>query len=161
MYIRKSRIADIDIAFENHNLPADNINTRVPAGTVDFPAVMTIPTAVDFHFAVGAAAKEARLRALRNRWVGAVRDLPNVEICVPDDPARSCVITSFRLKGMVTDADAQRVQRRLFEAHRIHTVWRTGIAKGPVIRVTPGLYSTEADVDALAAALRAEHAMFG
>jgi selenocysteine lyase/cysteine desulfurase len=60
---------------------------------------------------------------------------------------------------MATDADAQRVQRRLLERHRVHTVWRDGIAKGPVIRVTPGLYSTHADVDALAAALRAEHAM--
>jgi selenocysteine lyase/cysteine desulfurase len=61
---------------------------------------------------------------------------------------------------MQTSQDAQRLQRRLFEAHRILTVWRTGIEKGPVIRVTPGLYSTEADVDALASALRADHAMF-
>lgn len=160
MYIRKSRIADIDIAYENHVPPPNSINARVPPGTVDFPAVMTIPTAVDFHFAIGAAAKEAHLRGLRNRWVDAVRDLPNVEICVPDDPARYCVVTSFRLKGMATEADAQRVQTRLFERYRIHTVWRPGIAKGPAIRVTPGLYSTAANVDALAAALRAEQAMF-
>jgi selenocysteine lyase/cysteine desulfurase len=159
MYIRKSRLADIEIAFENHNLPADDINTRVAPGTVGFPAVLTIPTAVDFHFAVGAAPKERRLRALRDRWVNAVGDLRNVEICVPDDPARYCAITSFRLKGMTTDEAAQRVQRRLFDAHRVHTIWRTGIHNGPVIRVTPGLFSTEADVDALARALKAEHAM--
>jgi selenocysteine lyase/cysteine desulfurase len=42
---------------------------------------------------------------------------------------------------------------------RIHTVWRKGVAKGPVIRVTPGLYNTNADIDALVAALHAEHAM--
>jgi selenocysteine lyase/cysteine desulfurase len=160
LYIRKSRLGDIDIAFGNRNLPHDDINSRVPAGTLNFPAVLTIPTAVDFHFAVGAAPKEQRMRGLRNRWVDAVRELPNVEICVPDDPARYCAITSFRLKGMQTSQDAQRLQRRLFEAHRILTVWRTGIEKGPVIRVTPGLYSTEADVDALASALRADHAMF-
>ncbi len=159
MYIRKSRLADIDIAFGN-TLPGDDINARVPAGTVNFPAVLTIPTAVDFHFAVGGAQKEKHMRALRDRWVNAVHDLPNVEICVPDDPARYCAITSFRLKGMVTDQEAQRLQRRLFERYRIHTVWRTGIRNGPVIRVTPGLYSANADVDALAVALRAEHAMF-
>lgn len=100
------------------------------------------------------------MRALRDRWVNGVRDLPNVEICVPDDPARYCAITSFRLKGMVTDQDAQRLQRLLFERHRIHTVWRTGIRNGPVIRVTPGLYSADTDVDALAVALRAGHAAF-
>ncbi len=159
MYIRKSRIMDIDIAYDDDADPADDIAARVPTGTVDFAAVLSIPKAVEFHFAVGAAAKERHLRALRDRWVNAVRDLPNVEICVPDDPARYCAITSFRLKGMVTDADAQRVQQRLLEKHRVHTVWRTGIAKGPAIRVTPGCYSTHTDVDALVAALRAEHSM--
>lgn len=64
------------------------------------------------------------------------------------------------LKGMTTDEGAKRVQHVLFERYHIHTVWRGGVAKGPVIRVTPGLYSAPADVDALVAALRAEHAMF-
>jgi selenocysteine lyase/cysteine desulfurase len=160
MYIRKSRLGDIDIAFGNRNLPGTDINMRVPAGTLNFPAMLTIPTAVDFHFAVGAAAKEKHMRGLRDRWVDAVRELPNVTMSVPDDPARYCAITSFRLKGMDTPEKAQAVQRLLFEKHRIHTVWRTGIAKGPVIRVTPGLYSTNADVDALAKALKVEHGMF-
>jgi selenocysteine lyase/cysteine desulfurase len=160
MYIRKSRMADIDIAYGNTHIPPNNINARVPAGTINFANVMTIPTAVDFHFAVGAAAKEKHLRALRDRWVHALRDVPDVEICVPDDPARYCAITSFRLKGMKTDAQAQRLQKLLFEKYRVHTIARTGIEKGPAIRVTPGLYTTNADVDALAAALRAEHALF-
>jgi selenocysteine lyase/cysteine desulfurase len=159
MYIRKSRLADIDIAFGS-TVPADDINARVPPGTLNFPAVATIPTAVDFHFAVGAAAKEKHMRALRDRWVNAVSDVANVEICVPDDPARYCAITSFRLKGMDTDEKARQVQRVLFERHRVHTVWRTGIKNGPAIRVTPGFYSTPADVDALAKALRIEHGMF-
>lgn len=160
MYIRKSRLADIDVAYGNRFHAEDDIRTRVPDGTLNFPAVLTIPTAVDFHFAVGAAAKEQHMRGLRDRWVDALRDRPNVEICVPDDPARYCAITSFRLKGMKTYEDAKQVQRVLFERYRIHTVWRGGIAKGPAIRVTPGLYSTPQDVDALVAALRAEHAMF-
>ncbi len=159
MYIRQSRVADIDIAYDDDADPYEDIAARVPTGTIDFAAVSSIPKAVEFHFAVGAAAKERYLRALRDRWVNAVRDLPNVEICVPDDPARYCAITSFRLKGMAGDTDAQRVQQRLLEKHRVHTVWRPGIAKGPAIRVTPGFYSTHADIDALVAALRAEHAM--
>ena len=159
MYIRKSRIPDIEIAYEHFCLAPDDINARAPSGTVNFAALLTIPTAVDFHFAVGAAAKETHLRGLRDRWVNAVRDVANVEIWVPDDPARYCAITSFRLKGMTTDAAAQRVQKQLFDNDRVHTIWRTGVEKGPVIRVTPGLYTTNADVDALAAALRAESGM--
>lgn len=160
MYIRKSRIADIDIAYEDRYRDADDINARIPDGTINYAAILTIPVAVDFHFAIGAAAKERHMRALRDRWVNAVRDLPNVEIAVPNDPERYCTITSFRLKGMNTDERAKAVQQRLLEKYRILTVRRTGIAKGPVIRVTPGLYSSNADVDAFATALRAEHAMF-
>jgi selenocysteine lyase/cysteine desulfurase len=160
MYIRKGRIDDIDIAYDNHELPPHEIVAREPAGTVNFAALLTIPAAVEFHFAVGAAAKEKHLRSLRDRWVTKVSDLPNVEICVPDDPARSCAITSFRLKGMRTNEDAQRLQQVLFEKYRVHTIWRKGVAKGPVIRVTPGLYSTMTDSDALAGALHNEHAMF-
>ena len=160
MYIRKSRIDDIDIAFDNHDLPPHEITARVPAGTINFAAVLSIPSAVEFHNAVGAAAKEKHMRSLRNRWVDRVRELPNVEICVPDEPSRYCAITSFRLKGMDTNEKAQRLQQVLFEKYRVHTVWRKGIAKGPVIRVTPGLYSTFADCDALADAIRKEHSMF-
>ncbi|QJU57643.1 aminotransferase class V-fold PLP-dependent enzyme [Sphingomonas sp. AP4-R1] len=160
MYIRKSRIADIDIAYGNTHIDPANINARVPAGTIDFAAILSIPTAVDFHFAVGAAAKEKHMRALRDRWVNQVRDLRTVEIMVPDDPARYATITGFRLKGMDTDAKAQAVQKALFEKHRVLTIWRAGVDKGPVIRVTPGFYSTTEDMDALAKALRAEHAMF-
>ena len=160
MYIRKSRIDDIDIAYDNHELPPHDITARVPAGTVNFAALLSIPTAADFHYAVGGAAKEKHLRSLRDRWVHAVADLPNVEICVPADAARYCAITSFRLKGMHTIEQAAKLQHTLFEKYRVHTVWRKGVAKGPVIRVTPGLYSTFADSDALASALRKEHTMF-
>lgn len=160
MYIRKNRIADIDIAYGNTHIDPARIEARVPAGTINFAAVLAIPTAVDFHFAVGAAAKEKHMRALRDRWVDQVRDLKNVEIMVPDDPARYATITGFRLKGMDTDEKAQAVQKALFEKHKVLTIWRAGVAKAPVIRVTPGFYSTTEDMDALVAALRAEHAMF-
>jgi len=159
MYIRKSRLDDIDVSYDSHALPDPDISARVPSGVTNFPAILTIPAAVDFHFAVGAAAKEKHLRALRDRWVHQVEDMPNIEICVPRDPARYCAITSFRLKGMHTVADAQKVQHRLFDKYKIHTIWRAGVAKGAVVRVAPGLYNTMADSDALAAALQAEHAM--
>ncbi len=159
MYIRKSRIDSIDVSYDSHTLPDHDITARVPSGVTNYPAILTIPAAVDFHYAVGAAAKEKHLRALRDRWVHQVEDIPNIEICVPRDPARYCAITSFRLKGMHTVADAQKVQHRLFDKYKIHTIWRTGLAKGPVIRVAPGLYNTLEDSDALATALKAEHAM--
>ena len=119
-----------------------------------------MPTAIAFHRAVSPAAKEQHLRSLRNAWVDRVRDLPGLDITVPNDPARSCAITSFRFRGMHTMADAEAVQQRLLSKYNVLTVARKGVAKGPVIRVTPGLYTTQADVDALVHALEAEHTMF-
>lgn len=156
VYIRKARLDAIDVSYDNHELPANDVRARVPAGTINFAAALTIPSAIAFHRAVGPAAKEKHLRSLRDRWVSAVRDVPGVSITVPDDPARHCVITSFRLRGMQTMADAERVQHRLLEKHGILTVARKGVAAGAVVRVTPGLYNTFADCDALARALHAE-----
>ncbi|MGI4757896.1 MAG: aminotransferase class V-fold PLP-dependent enzyme, partial [Janthinobacterium lividum] len=142
-----------------HGQHTPDITARVPYGVPNYPAILTIPAAVEFYRATGGKVREDHLRALRDRWVHAVADLPNVEICVPADPTRYCAITSFRLSGMHTAGDAQKVQRRLFDKYRIHTVSRTGVAKGPVVRVAPSLYNTAADSDALAAALHAEHSM--
>jgi selenocysteine lyase/cysteine desulfurase len=159
MYIRRNRIADIDIHYDNHEVPPDDITARVPPGVTNFAATLTLPGAVQFYNATGGKVREDHLRMLRDRWVHAVKDLPNVDILVPDNPANYCAITSFRLEGMHTVADALKVQHRLFDRYKIHTVFRKGVAKGPVIRVTPSLYNTVADVDALAAALHAEHGM--
>ena len=159
MYVRKARQSSIGISYNNPDYPADDLRTRVPSGTGNFAAELTIATAVSFHRAIGPAAKEQHLRHLRNSWVDRARDIPGVQICVPNDPERYCAITSFRLAGMQTMADAERVQHRLLEKHRILTVARSGPAAGAVVRVTPGLYTFPSDLDALVAALEAEHAM--
>jgi len=160
MYIRKGRLGDISVAGDAHGADPASISSRIPAGTINFAAWLAIPKAVEFHHAVGAAAKEQHLRQLRDRWVKPLLGNPNIEICVPEDPELYCAITSFRLRGMASDAQAQALQKRLFEKYRVHTIWRTGPSKGPVIRVTPGLYTTNENVDALAHALLAEQHMF-
>ncbi len=159
VYIRKSRIPDIDLSVDNPDYAPTDIRARIPVGTTNFAAELTVPAAVAFHRAIGPAQKEAHLRALRNSWVDRARTLPGLDITVPADPALSCAITSFRIRNMRTEADAKRVADRLLTQHRILTVVRTGIAAGPALRITPGLYTTPADIDALVTALEAEHTM--
>lgn len=160
VYVRKARLRDLEVAYDNHDLPESDIRSRIPSGTMNYAAAMTIPAAIDFHRAVGPAAKEKQLRMLRSRWVDQVRSMPEIQIMVPDEPARWCAITSFRLRGMRTFADAERVQQVLLEKHRILTVARKGVARGPVVRVTPALYNTIDDCDALVQALQAERKLF-
>jgi isopenicillin-N epimerase len=151
VYIAKDRIRDIDVSpLEG---PSDRIDARVHTGTVNYAAVLSVADAIDTHRAIGGAAKAARLRYLRDRWVKAVRGQSGIEILTPDDPALHAGITSFRLSGRTSLADNQALRKQLFESHRIFTVERSGPAKGACIRVTPSLINTAADVDALAGAL--------
>lgn len=153
-YIRKERLADVDRMMGDEESPASSILSRVHTGTTNFAACLTIPAALDFHAAVGPAHKAARLRYLRDRWVAAVKDVPAIEVLTPDDPGMAGRITSFRLRGMTTRQDNERIVDDPLKHHGIFTARRTGIAGGDCVRVTPALYTKPADVDRLARGLR-------
>jgi isopenicillin-N epimerase len=154
MYIRKERLQDIDPCYGNQSFPANNILSRASSGTSNFAAFMVIPDALDFHQQLGPAVKEARLRFLRNRWVDAVRDVPNLEILTPDDPAMTGALTAFRIKGSTSREQNRAIVDTLLSQHKIFTVWRDGVAAGDCVRVTPAVYTLAEDVDRLVPALR-------
>lgn len=155
IHVRTGRLADIDVDPAEPGADPADIRSRVHTGTVDYAAQLAVPAALAFHRSIGAAAKEARLKALRDRWVRPLRDHPGIEILTPDDPRCYGAITSFRLKGRTSHADNVALARRLLDEHRIFTVHRDGLASGSCVRVTPALASRMEDCDALAAALRA------
>lgn len=153
MFIRKGRLPDVERMMADESGPDTSIDNRIHSGTANFATFLTVPHALDFHDAVGDAYKAARLRYLRDRWVSAVRGTPGIDILTPDDPAMGAAITSFRLHGRGGRTENQAVADALLAEHRIFTFWRTGLANGDCVRVTPALYNTAADVDRLAAAL--------
>ena len=153
VYIRRERIAAID-PDPAENPTSTDIRTRVHTGTPDYAAQLTVPTALAFQAAVGAAPREARLRALRDRWVRPLRDLPQVQILTPDDPKLYGAITSFRLRGRTSHDDNVALAKALLDKHRIFTVHRDGLGSGSCVRVTPALATRMSDADALATAIR-------
>ena len=150
-YIKKSRLADVDRWMGEEG---DSISSRVHTGTTNFAAFLTIPTALDFHVAVGTALKASRLRYLRDRWVAKVRDIAAIEVLTPDDPRMSAGMTGFRFKGRGTRQDVDAIVDTLLTKYGIFTRRSAGIEGGDCVRVTPALYTTPADVDRLATALR-------
>ncbi|WP_329083014.1 aminotransferase class V-fold PLP-dependent enzyme [Streptosporangium sp. NBC_01469] len=154
LYIRESRLADIDTAFRDETFPRGDIRSRVHAGTLDVAPVLTTGTALDFHDALGAAAKQARLRFLRDRWVGQVLDIDNLEILTPEDPAMYGTITAFRITGCTSEAENVAITTDLMKRYRIFTVRRGGPVGGDCVRVTPALFTSRDDVDLLAVAVR-------
>lgn len=160
IYIRKERQAAIAPWLGNRIRDPDDIRARVPTGTVDYAARLTVPQAVAQHFEIGSDRKLSFLRRLRDQWVDEVRNIPALELMQPDEPERHAVISAFRLPGQKTIEQAREVQKRFVERHGVLVVAKAGLASGPVIRVTPALFNTPAEIDQLIKAIRIEHNMF-
>jgi isopenicillin-N epimerase len=154
--IRGGRLADVDVDVDpaEPDLDADDIRSRVHTGTPDYSAQLAVPAALDFQAAVGLAAKEQRLKALRDRWVRPAREIKGIEILTPDDPRCYGAITSFRLAGKTSHDDNVALARLLLEKYGIFTVHRDRLGTGSCVRVTPALATSMAEVDRLTAALR-------
>lgn len=155
MVIKASRLPDIDRMLGDDG-SLERIDSRMHTGTMNFATVLTVPAALDFHDQIGSAYKAARVRYLRDIWVSAVRGTPGVDVLTPDDRDLVAAITSFRLHGDGSREGNQALVQRLFDEHQLFTVWRTGVARGDCIRVTPALYNTPDDAERLAGALRTE-----
>ncbi|MDR3441018.1 aminotransferase class V-fold PLP-dependent enzyme [Telmatospirillum sp.] len=155
MYIRRDRITDIDAPMGIESGPANDAFSRVHTGTSDYAAYLTVSEALDFHEKIGAAAKEVRLRHLRDRWAEPLRGFGKLEILTPSDPRLTCAITSFRLSGQTSLAENKALSRLLLERFNIFTVERDGVASGACVRVTPSVFTNESDVDKLVEALKA------
>lgn len=153
MVVRRARIDAIDTAIGNGGFAADDIRRRIHTGTSNFGAFLALEDALDFHQKIGAAPKEARLRALRDRWAEDLRG--RVEILTPSDPRLTSGITSFRFKGHTSHAQNIADAEALLKRFKIFTVERSGVASGSCIRVTCAVFTSEAEVDQLTAALKA------
>lgn len=154
MYIRRQRLADIDRAYANEDYPADDIRSRTKLGTWNVAALNTVPSALEFHLALGPANKEARLQYLRDRWALRAPELGPYDILTPNDHAAHGAITSFRMRGRGSSQDNKAIATWLLDNHRLFTVSRDGVAAGSCVRVTPALYNTVDDLDLLVEALR-------
>jgi isopenicillin-N epimerase len=153
IYIRRERIGAID-PDPAENPASIDIMTRVHMGTPDYAAHLTVPAALAFQAAIGGHRRQARLRALRDRWVRQVINLPQVQILTPEDPRLYGAITSFRLRGRTSHDDNVALAKALLDKHRIFTVHRDGLASGSCVRVTPALATRMSEMDALASAIR-------
>lgn len=160
IYIRKSRLQDISPWLGNRIHGSEDIRARIPTGTVDFAARLTVPHAITVHEAIGATAKYRHLLRLRNYWIERVRDIRGLEMLLPDEPDRHGAVAGFRLPGMKGPDDAKKAAALFLDKYRLLVVAKAGLASGPVLRVTPALFNSSAELDRLVAAIRAERGLF-
>lgn len=153
MVIRRDALDGIEPYFGDRDYPRDDIRCRIHTGSPNFAAWMTLPAALDLHEAISVRAKAARVRSLRDHWVKAVRALGGYDVLTPDEPGMSAGITALRRTDRGSTADNDALVAALRERHGIMTVRRSGAAGGDVVRVTPAIHTTEAEVDRLVQAL--------
>ncbi|MGU9854780.1 aminotransferase class V-fold PLP-dependent enzyme [Pseudomonas sp. LF245] len=150
LYIAPERLADIDPDMGEFHYPINDVRARTSYSTPNFPALMTLPLVFEEHRALGgSAAKGARVNYLRDLWVSRVRPLAGIEVLTSDDPRLYCGITAFKFVGR----DQQAMTERLLKGYNLFTTTRVGAAFGTCIRVTPGLVTSAADINALVHAI--------
>jgi isopenicillin-N epimerase len=158
LYIRKDSLAAIATYFGDRDFPDTDIRSRIHTGSPNFAAWLAIPAALELHQRISARAKAMRLRRLRDHWVQQVRERQGIEILTPDDDGMVAGITAFRLAGRRSTSDNDAVVAELRGSHGVLTVRRSGPERGDVVRVTPAVYTSRADLDRLVAGL---HALLG
>ncbi len=149
LYVRRDRIADLWPLFADFGFADDDIRKLNHTGTHPVHTDLAINDAIDFHERIGIRRKEARLRHLQRYWTDQVRGQPGITLNTPSDPARSCAIANVGVAGFDPAALAQ----ALLERFRI---WTVAIDSAGVrgVRITPHLFTTTAELDALVRALR-------
>jgi selenocysteine lyase/cysteine desulfurase len=149
LYVKKENISKVWPLFAEGEHSADDISRLNHTGTTPVHTDLAIANALDFYHTIGAQRKEDRLRYLQNYWTGKVRELPNIILNTPEDPARSCAIANVGIKNM-KPAD---MADTLLKKYRIYTVAIDGRGVQGC-RITPNVYTTTAELDALVHALK-------
>lgn len=149
LYVRKDRIAGVWPLIAEGERKPDDISRLNHIGTHPVHTDLTISDSIDFYNIIGVERKEARLRFLQNYWTSKVRDLPNVILNTPADPARSCGIANAGIRNMkpgdMSDA--------LLSRYKIYTAAIDG-AGVHGCRITPNVYTTTDELDVLVKALK-------
>lgn len=149
LYVRKNKIANVWPLLAAGDLAPDDIRRLNHIGTDPVHVDLGILNAIEYQKAIGLERKEARLKYLQHYWTSQLRGLPRVNINTPEDMNRHGGIGNVGIEG----TDPRELADTLFRDYRIFTV---GIDRPGVrgLRVTPNLYTTTEELDALVSAIK-------
>jgi len=149
LYVKKEHIPNVWPLIGDGNTNMADIYRLNHIGTHPVHTDLGINNAIDYHLAIGTERKEARLRFIQNYWTGKVRNVPNIVLNTPADPARSCGIANVGIKNMKPSDLAD----TLLKKYKIYTVAIDG-ANVQGCRISPNVYTTITELDTFVAALK-------
>lgn len=151
LFIRQSKLADIQPLFgrADHTPLPRPIQRLAAPGTVAVPALLNIRNALDFQRSIGLEQKEKRLRYLTQHWLQHARQIPQLQVITPSDPALYCAIAAFTMIGRSADD----VVAALWQQARIFAVSRN-LNQLQLVRIAVQLFTQPAELDLLIATLQ-------
>ena len=149
LWVRRDHIPELWPTFAELGIPDTDIRRLNHTGTHPVHTILGINDALDFHESIGIKRKEARLRYLQRYWTDKVRGVPHIYLNTPSDARRSGAIANVGVTGIQPGA----LGDALFNRYKIWTVAIDGAGVRGV-RVTPHLFTSTGELDALVGALR-------
>jgi len=148
LYVKKDKIDNVWPLFAERDLEPGDIRSLNHIGTHPVHVDLGILDAIEYQNVIGLARKEARLKYLQHYWTSQLRGKPRVVINTPADMNRHGGIGNVGIEGIEPSDLAQ----TLLDDYRIFTVAidRPGV-RG--LRITPNLYTTTGELDALVRAI--------
>lgn len=148
LYVRKEKIDTVWPLLAARDLEPNDIGRLNHIGTHPVHTDLAILDAIDYQNAIGLARKEARLKYLQHYWTSQLRGRPRVLVNTPAEMSRHGGIGNVGIDG-VEPAELAKI---LMDRYRIFTVAidRPGV-RG--LRITPNVYTTTKELDALVAAI--------
>jgi selenocysteine lyase/cysteine desulfurase len=149
LYVRKEKIDSVWPLLAAGDLEADDIRRLNHIDTDTVHVDLGILTAIEYQNVIGLERKEARLKFLQQYWTSQLRDVPRVVVNTPADINRHGGIGNVGIES----TDPRELADTLFRDYRIFTV---GIDRPGVrgLRITPNLYTTTQELDALVSAIK-------
>ena len=148
LYVKPSAVEKLWPLYGDEGYAATDIRKLNHTGTHPVATDLAIEDAIAFHETIGIQRKEERLRWLQQYWTTKVRGVPRIKVFTPRDPARTGAIANVGIEGMKPGDLAT----ALMEKYRIFTV-AINTAGVTGVRVTPQLFTTTQELDALVRAL--------
>lgn len=149
LYVTKKKIDTVWPLLAERELEPNDIGRLNHIGTHPVHTDLAILDAIDYQNAIGLARKEARLKYLQNYWTSQLRGRPRVIINTPAVMSRHGGIGNVGIESI----EPSDLAKTLMDDYKIFTVAinRPGV-RG--LRITPNVYTTTTELDALVAAIR-------
>ena len=142
LYVRREKIPKVWALMAAEDKNKGDIRKFEEIGTHSAAMRLAIGEAIQYHHAIGAKRKEARLRYLSRYWMNKLKNVPKIGFNTSFDDAQSCAIGNFKIEGV----DPVQLGAYLMAKHKIFT---TPIVHDEFtgIRITPNVYTTLWELD--------------